>query len=113
MDNIINYNQFIAVDIRIGTIISAEINTSLKKKAITLKIDFRDKNGIKKRSAQLTANYYPNDIINKQGAAVINFKPKQIGNLLSEVLVLGFPDNNGEPILFSPDKKIKNGGKLY
>ena len=113
MDNIINYNQFIAVDIRIGTIISAEINTSLKKKAITLKIDFGDKIGIKKSSAQLTANYYPNDIINKQVAAVINFKPKQIGKIISEVLILGFPDKENNPVLISPDFKLSNGVKLF
>ena len=58
-------------------------------------------------------NYNSEDIINKQVAAVINFKPKQIGNILSEVLVLGFPDDNEEPILFSPDKKVKNGGRLF
>ena len=58
-------------------------------------------------------NYNPDKIINKQVAAVVNFKPKQIGNLISEVLVLGFPDDNEEPILFSPDKLIKNGARLF
>ncbi len=113
MDNTINYNQFLEVDIRVGTIIKAVIDSSLKKPAIVLHIDFGNEIGLKKSSAQLTANYTPQDIINKQVAAVVNFKPKQIGKLFSEVLVLGFPDNEEEPILFSPDKKIENGVRLY
>ena len=86
---------------------------ALKKPSIILLIDFGNEIGIKKSSAQITTNYNSENIINKQVAAVINFKPKQIGNLLSEVLVLGFPDNHEEPILFSPDKKVKNGGRLF
>jgi len=113
MTNTIEYYQFLGVDIRVGTVIKAEVNTSLKKPSIILLIDFGSEIGIKKSSAQITTNYNTENIINKQVAAVINFKPKQIGNLLSEVLVLGFPDNNGEPILFSPDKKVKNGGRLF
>ena len=113
MVNTIEYYQFLDVDIRVGTVIKAEVNTSLKKPSIILLIDFGSEIGIKKSSAQITTNYNSENIINKQVAAVINFKPKQIGNLLSEVLVLGFPDNNEEPILFSPDKKVKNGGKLF
>ena len=69
--------------------------------------------GIKKTSAQLKKNYNIEELINKQVAAVLNFKPKQIGNLISEVLVLGFPDQDNEPILITPDKKILDGGKLY
>ena len=113
MVNTIEYYQFLDVNIRVGTVIKAEVNTSLKRPSIILLIDFGSEIGIKKSSAQITTNYNSENIINKQVAAVINFKPKQIGNLLSEVLVLGFPDNNEEPILFSPDKKVKNGGKLF
>jgi len=113
MVNTIEYYQFLDVDIRVGTVIKAEVNTSLKKPSIILLIDFGREIGIKKSSAQITTNYNSENIINKQVAAVINFKPKKIGNLLSEVLVLGFPDNNEEPILFSPDKKVKNGGRLF
>ena len=109
----INYYDFTKVEIRLGTIIEAEENNHLKKPSLVLKIDFGDKIGIKKSSAQLKANYSVSDLINKQVAAVINFEPKQIGNLISEVLVLGFPDENNEPILFSPDKKLKNGGKIF
>ena len=113
MVNTIEYHQFLDVDIRIGTIIKAEVNTLLKKPSIVLLIDFGSKIGIKKSSAQIAVNYNCDDIINKQVAAVVNFKPKKIGNLLSEVLVLGFPDENEEPILISPDKKIKNGERLF
>ena len=109
----IEYKQFLDVDIRVGTIIKAEVNTSLKKPSIVLLIDFGKEIGMKKSSAQLIINYNPKHIINKQVAAVVNFKPKQIGNLLSEVLVLGFPDENEEPILFSPDKMVKNGARLF
>ena len=113
MVDTIEYHQFLDVDIRVGTVIKAEINTSLKKPSIILLIDFGSKIGIKKSSAQIGANYNCNDIIDKQVAAVINFKPKQIGNLLSEVLVLGFPNDNNEPILVSPDRKVKNGVRLF
>ena len=113
MTNTIEFNKFLDVDIRVGTIIKAEINPSLKNPSIVLLIDFGNKIGIKKSSAQIGANYNCNDIIDKQVAAVINFKPKQIGNLLSEVLVLGFPDDNNEPILVSPDRKVKNGVRLF
>ena len=109
----IEYKKFLEVDIRVGTIIKAEANTELKKPSITLIIDFGKELGLKKSSAQLTANYNSDNLLNKQVAAVVNFQPKQIGNLISEVLVLGFPDDNEEPILFSPDKIIKNGKRLF
>ena len=101
------------VDIRVGTIISAKENLKLKNPSIILKIDFGEKIGIKKSSAQLTKNYKPENLINKQIAAVVNFESKQIGNLISEVLVLGFPDCSNEPILIEPNKTIPNGGKLF
>ena len=109
----INYYDFMKVNIRVGTIVKAEENNILKKPSIILDIDFGNKIGIKKSSAQLQENYIPQDLINKQVAAVINFPSKQIGKTLSEVLVLGFPDKQSEPILISPDFKIENGGKLY
>ena len=113
MINTIEYHQFLDVDIRGGIVIDAKVNISLKKPSIILQIDFGSEIGIKKSSAQITTNYNHDDIINKQIAAVVNFKPKQIGDLLSEVLVLGFPDDNEEPVLISPNKKIKNGAKLF
>ena len=113
MKNIITYSDFKKIDIRVGTVIAAEVNNKLKQPSIILKIDFGEKIGTKKSSAQITENYNSENLINRQVAAVINFEPKQIGNLISEVLVLGFPDQNNQPILISPDKNISNGGKLY
>ena len=113
MNNIIDYLDFEKVDIRVGTIIKVEENNNLKKPSLILKIDFGHSLGIKKSSSQLKDNYSISKLINKQVAAVVNFKPKQIGNLISEVLILGFPDDNNEPILISPERNIKNGGKLF
>ena len=113
MKNIIDYLDFEKVDIRVGTIIEVEEKNNLKKPSLILKIDFGNSLGIKKSSAQLKVNYSISELINKQVAAVVNFKPKQIGNLISEVLVLGFPNDNNEPILISPDRNIQNGGKLF
>ena len=113
MTGIITYKEFDEVDIRVGTIISAEENLKLNNPSIILKIDFGKKIGIKKSAAQLTKNYKPQDLINKQIAGVVNFESKQIGNLISEVLVLGFPDTSNEPILIEPNKMIPNGGKLF
>ena len=113
MKDLVSYSEFTKIEIRVGTIISAELNENLKKPSIVLKIYFGEEIGIKKSSAQLTKNYKSEKLINKQITAVLNFPQKQIGNLISEVLVLGFPDENGEPILISPDKIVAYGGKLY
>ena len=110
---LISYEDFFKVKICVGTILSAVETNYLKKPSIVLSIDFGKNIGIRKSSAQLTKNYNCSNLINKQVAAVVNFPPKQIGNLISEVLVLGFPDQNNEPILISPDLKIKNGEQLY
>jgi len=113
VSKMINYNQFEKVDIRLGTIIDAKQYDELKKPSILLNIDFGTKIGIKKSSAQLRKNYKCSDLINKQVIAVINFKPKQIGKIISEVLVLALPDNEGEAILLLPQIKLENGVKLY
>ena len=113
MTNIISYKDFKNIDIRVGTIVSAQENYKLKKPSIILEIDFGEEIGIKKSSAQLTKNYKSNDLIKRQVAAVVNFEPKQIGNLISEVLVLGFPDDHNEPVIVEPSKSVPNGGKLY
>ena len=113
MKDLISYSDFTKIEIRLGTIISAELNSKLRQPSYVLKIDFGNEIGIKKSSAQLKKNYNIDQLIDKQIAAVINFPKKQIGDLISEVLVLGFPDENNEPILFSPDKKLTNGGQLY
>ena len=111
--NIINYKEFKNVDIRIGTVIEAYEYNELKKPSIVMKIDFGEKIGTKKTSAQLQKYYKANELINKQVIAVINFEPKQIGKITSEVLVLGVPDLESEPILLSPDRPVNNGGKLF
>jgi len=113
MKDLISYSDFTKIEIRLGTIISAELNNKLRKPSFVLKIDFGNEIGIKKSSAQITKNYNIDQLIDKQIAAVINFPKKQIGDLISEVLVLGFPDENNEPILISPDRKLVNGGQLY
>ena len=113
MKDLISYSDFAEIEIRLGTIISAELNNKLRKPSYVLKIDFGDEIGVKKSSAQLTRNYKVDQLLHKQIAAVINFPKKQIGDLISDVLVLGFPDDNNEPILISPDKKLVNGGQLF
>ena len=113
MKDLIGYSDFAKIEIRLGTIISAELNNKLRKPSYVLKIDFGDEIGVKKSSAQLTRNYKVDQLLHKQVAAVINFPKKQIGDLISDVLVLGFPDDNNEPVLFSPDKKLVNGGQIY
>ena len=112
-DKKINFSDFEKIDIRLGTIIEAYEYNKLKIPSIILKIDFGDDIGIKKSSAQLQKNYFSKDLINKQVIAVVNFKPKQIGNIISEVLVLGLPDEENQPILLSPAVELKNGIKLY
>ncbi len=110
---LIDYLDFDKVDIRLGTIIEAEEYDKLNKPSMLLKIDFGANIGVKKSSAQLRKNYNSKELINKQILAVVNFKPKQIGKIKSEVLVLGLPDDNNEPILLSPSQRLKNGIKLY
>ena len=111
--NVISYSDFLKVEIFVGTIIFAKKNDNLKNPSIILTIDFGKVIGIKKSSAQLQANYHCKNLINKQIIAVINFQPKQIGNLMSEVLVLGLDDHNKEPILISPEFKVENGNRLF
>ena len=113
MNNIISFQHFQDVDIRLGTVISAENYNELKKPSLKLVIDFGKEIGIKKSSAQLLKYYDSNKILGKQIAAVVNFKPKQIGKFISEVLVLGFPDKDNCPVLISPDIKLENGVKLF
>lgn len=113
MNNFITFDDFQKVDIRLGTIVKAEEYKGLKKPSLKLEIDFGKDIGIKKSSAQLIKYYNPNKIIGKQVAAVVNFRPKQIGKFISEVLVLGFPDEENCPVLISPDYKLSNGAKLY
>jgi tRNA-binding protein len=109
----IEYGDFEKIDIRVGTVLEARLNDKSNKPSIILIIDFGEVIGHKKTSAQLTKHYNPEDLIGKQVAAVTNFPSKQIGKMISEVLVLGFPDEENNPILVMPSKKIRNGGKLF
>ncbi len=111
--NNISFDDFMKVEICVGTILTAEINNNLNNPAIVLTIDFGNKIGIKKSSAQLQANYTCDSLIQKKILAVVNFQPKQVGKIISEVLVLGLSDDNNQPVLISPDFDIKNGKRLY
>ncbi len=113
MKNLITYSDFTKIEIRLGTIIDAKDYDKLNKPSILLSIDFGKELGIKKSSAQLRKNYNTKELIHKQVIAVVNFPPKQIGKIISEVLVLGLPDENNEPLLLFPSKKLANGIKLY
>ncbi|MBL8661173.1 MAG: tRNA-binding protein [Candidatus Odyssella sp.] len=109
----IGYADFERVDIRVGTVVGAEPNVRARKPAYVLTVDFGPAIGIKKTSAQLTVHYTPESLVGRQVAAVVNFPPKQIGPLMSEVLVLGFPDAEGAVVLVGVDKPVPNGGKLF
>jgi len=113
MKDIVKYEDFEKIEILVGTILEVKINEKARKPAYVLKIDFGEKVGIKKTSAQLQKYYKSDELINKQVIAVVNFEPKQIGKIISEVLVLGVPDLENEPVLLSPDKPVNNGGKLF
>ena len=110
--NNLSWDEFEKVDLRIGTIIAAEIFEEVIKPAIKMYIDFGDEIGIKKSSAQITDHYDPETLIGKQVSAVINFPNKQIGPLMSECLVTGFTQPDGSIILAVPDKKAANGSRL-
>lgn len=107
------YDDFIKLDIRIGKIVDVQDFPEARKPAYRLLIDFGDEIGTKKSSAQLPQNYSKADLIDKQILAVVNFPPRQIGPVKSEVLALGLPDENGECILITPDRNVPLGGKLF
>ena len=109
----ITFDDFLKVDIRVGSIIKAETFPEAKKPAYKLWIDFGPSIGTKKTSAQITDNYLPTELIGRQVMAVVNFPPRQIGPFMSEVLTLGVTDNKGEVTLLGPDKKIPNGGRMH
>ena len=109
----ISFEQFLAVDIRVGTIVKAEPFPEARKPALKLFIDFGPAIGVKKSSAQLTKYYRPETLVGRQVAAVVNFPPRQIGPLMSEVLTLGFPDAEGAVVLIGPERPVPDGGRMF
>jgi tRNA-binding protein len=109
----ISFDDFRKVDVRVGTIVAAEPFPEARKPAIKLVIDFGAEIGTRRSSAQLVKHYKPEELVGRQVAAVLNFAPRQIGPMMSEVLTLGFPDEEGGVVLFSPDKNVPDGGRLF
>ena len=109
----ITFDDFLKVDIRVGEVVRAEPYPEARKPAIKLWVNFGGELGEKKSSAQITKHYDPEGLIGKRVMAVVNFPPRQIGKFMSEVLVLGVPDDEGEVVLLTPDKDVPLGGRLY
>ncbi|MEM6303965.1 MAG: tRNA-binding protein [Pseudomonadota bacterium] len=109
----ISFDDFMKVDIRVGTIVRADPFPEARKPAIKLWVDFGGDLGVKKSSAQITVHYAPETLVGKQVLAVVNFPPRQIGPVRSEVLVLGLPDAEGAIVLLSPDQPVPNGGRMH
>lgn len=109
----ISFDDFMKVDVRVGTVVRAEPYPEARKPATKLWIDFGADIGERKTSAQITAHYVPETLVGRQVLAVVNFPPRQIGKFMSEVLVLGLPDETGEIVLVGPDQPVPNGGRMH
>ncbi|MGW8121717.1 tRNA-binding protein [Roseivirga echinicomitans] len=113
MNNLISWPDFVKVDLRVGTIVQVENFEKARKPAWILYVHLGPELGIKKSSAQIKHHYTEGDLLNTQVICVVNFPPKQIANIKSEILVTGFPDEEGNIILARPDKLVPNGVKLF
>jgi tRNA-binding protein len=112
-EELISFQDFLKVDVRVGTIVEAAPFPEARKPAYRLLIDFGPEIGTRKSSAQLTRNYRIDELVGRQVAAVVNFPPRQIGPLMSQVLTLGFPDEDGDVVLITPEREVPNGGRMY
>ena len=109
----VSFEQFLAIDIRVGRVVAVEPFPEARKPAYKLTIDFGSAIGRKRSSSQITEHYTPEELMGRMVAAVVNFPPRQIGKFMSEVLTLGFPDANGAVVLFAPDRDVPVGGRLF
>ncbi len=109
----ISFDDFMKVDIRVGVIVAAEPYPEARKPSLKLTVDFGGAIGTKKTSAQITRHYDPATLPGRQVLAVVNFPPKQIGKFMSEVLVQGVPDDDGEVVMLRPDLEVPIGGRMY
>jgi tRNA-binding protein len=109
----LSFDAFLNVDIRVGTITRAEAFPEARRPAFKLWVDFGEALGVRKTSAQITKHYALEDLAGRQVVAVVNFPPKQIGKFMSEVLVLGVPDSDGEVVLLQPSLQVPLGGRMY
>ena len=109
----VTFDDFAKLDIRVGTIVEAAPFPEARKPAFKLRIDFGEEIGVKRSSAQITEHYTPETLVGRQVAAVVNFPPRQIGPVMSEVLTLGFPDADGKVVLVTPSGTVPNGGRLF
>ena len=109
----IGFDDFLKVDVRLGLIVEAEAFPEARKPAFKLRIDFGPEIGVKRSSAQITEHYTLDQLVGRKVAAVVNFPPRQIGPMRSEVLTLGFPDSEGKVVLVQPSQPVPNGGRLY